>query len=370
MLIVLSLYAILVYLIFGKFKVLPWNTTWKTVVGTIALIIALVVIGALNYLTPSGQVTVQGVTIEITPNVSGTVVDVAVEPNQIIAEGDLLFRIDPTPFAAEVARSEAALVDAISSADGLEAELATAKAEVERLDAQLAFGIVRRDDIIQLAERGATNEFQMQEAISQVEQLQASLNAAQARQREVEIRIASKVDGVNAAVVQAEQALISARWSLEQTEVIAPADGTVTAMTLRPGQRVTSFQSAMAFVPDERRALTGVFSQSGAHAFAVGAEVMVAMQALPGTSFTTQIDSIVPGTAEGTLSGATGELPSISQLLGSNQFAARLALPDDLPAHAIKLGMSGSATLITEDAGPMEILARILFWLQMQFNYL
>ncbi|MDJ0858740.1 MAG: biotin/lipoyl-binding protein [Dinoroseobacter sp.] len=370
MVIVLSLYAILVYLIFGRFKLLPWNTTWKTVVGSIGLIIALVVIGALNYLTPSGRVTVQGVTIEVTPNVSGTVVDVAVEPNQIVAEGDLLFRIDPTPFAAEVARSEAALVDARASAEGLEEELASAVAEVERLQAQLAFGIVRRDDITQLAERGATNEFQMQEAISNVEQLQASLNAAEARRRGIEIRIASEVDGVNAAVVQAEQALISARWSLEQTEVTAPAEGMVTAMTLRPGQRVTSIRSAMAFVPDQRRALTGIFSQSGAHAFTVGAEVMVAMQSLPGTSFVTQIDSIIPGTAEGTLSGATGALPSLSELMGSNQFVVRLALPGDLPTHATKLGMSGSATLITDEAGPIELLARVLFWLRMQFNYL
>ena len=126
----------------------------------------------------------------------------------------------------------------------------------------------------------------------------------------------------------------------------------------------------MAFLPDIRRALTAVFSQSGAHAFEVGSEVMVAMQSLPGSSFTTTVDSIIPGTAEGTLSGATGALPTIGQLIGTSQFAVRLKLPEDLPVHATRLGMSGSATLITEGAGPIEPLARILFWLRMQFNYL
>jgi len=370
MAIVLGLYAIIVYLIFGRFKWLPWNTTWKSVVATVGLIIALVVLGALNYLAPSGSVTVQGVTIEITPNVSGPVVEVAIVAHQSLKKGDTLFIIDPTPFVAEVKRLEAAVVDAKSAAIGLQADLDSADADIERLEAELKFGFQRRDDIVKLAERGASTGFQMQEAVSTIEQLEASLDAARARKRGVEIRIASEIGGVNAAVVQAEQALISARWNLEQTEVLAPDDGMVAVMTLRPGQRVTILSPAMAFLPSEKRALTAVFSQSGAHAFEVGSEVNVAMQSLPGTSFTTTVVAIIPGTAEGTLSGATGVLPAISQLLGTNKFAVRLALPDDLPAHALLLGMSGSATRITDDAGAVEALARILFWLRMQFNYL
>lgn len=370
MLIVLSLYAVLVYLIFIRLKFLPWNAASKTLVAAVGLIIAIVVVGALNYLTPSGRVAVQGATIEITPNVSGTVTEVAAEANQPVKKGDLLFSIDDTPFAAEAAGAEAALADARAAAQELQAELETAVAEVQRLRAQLEFGFQRRDDIVRLAERGASTGFQMQEAVSNIEQLEASLDAALARKRGVEIRIAAQVGGVNAAVVQAEQALIGARWKLKQTAVYAPADGMVTALSLRPGQRVTSFQPAMAFLPFEKLMLTGVFRQNGAHAFEPGSEVLVAMQALPGTSFSTSVTAVIPGTAEGTLSGATGALPSVSELLGGTHFAVRLDLPADLPDHALRLGMSGSATMITEEAGPIELLARVLFWLRMQFNYL
>ncbi len=370
MLIVLGLYGLLVFLIFGRLKLLPWTTPWKVLVSFIGLVIALVVIGALNYLAPSGRVTVQGATVEITPNVSGTVTDVHIEPNVPIGKGELLFRIDPAPFAAEVARLEAAVVDAQSQAEGLRAELETAEAEIDRLEAQLEFAIVRRDDLTQLAERGATNEFQMQDAISHVEQLRASLNSAKAQRDGVEIRIASVIDGRNSVVVQAEQALVGARWNLEQTEVFAPADGMVTALSLRPGQRVTAVRPAVAFLPYERRILTAVFSQTAAHAFELGSEVMVAMQALPGSSLTTTVDGIVPGTADGTLGGATGSLPSVSQLMGSDQFVVRLAIPEGMPEHALLLGMSGSAMRITDEAGPIEPLAKILFWLQKMFNYL
>ncbi len=70
------------------------------------------------------------------------------------------------------------------------------------------------------------------------------------------------------------------------------------------------------------------------------------------------------------MGSATGSLPGIGDFLGASQFVMRLDLPDDIPEHAKRLGMSGSATMITDEAGAVEILARILFWLNMQLNYL
>lgn len=52
MLIILSLYFVLVWLVFIKFKWLPWNRTWKTIVFSIAAFVAIVVVGALKYFTP------------------------------------------------------------------------------------------------------------------------------------------------------------------------------------------------------------------------------------------------------------------------------------------------------------------------------
>lgn len=369
MLIVLSLYAVLLWLVFGKFKLLPWNTTWKVVTGTIGLIIALVVIGALNYLTPSGRVTVQGATIEVTPNVSGTVIEVAVAPNAPVAADDLLFRIDPEPFAAEVARLEAALVEAESAAAQLVTDLAAAEADIDALEAQLVFGIQRRDDIMELTERGASTEFQMQEAVSTIAQLEASIRGAEERRRGLEIRIAAQVDGEDTTVAQTRASLAQAKWELAQTEVRATTGGTVTALALRAGDRVTPLRSAIAFVPEEERAMTGVFSQASSHAFAVGQEIEVALAALPGSSFTTEVIAILPGTGEGTLS-TSGDLPGLQELVGGGSFAVRLALPADLPANAKALGTTGTALLVTENAGPIEPLARILFWLAKQFNYL
>lgn len=370
MLFVLSLYAGVVYAVFFRFKLLPWNGTSKSISGFVGVIIALTVLGALSYLTPTGRVSVQGATIEITPEVAGTVVDVAAEANQPVKQGDLLFRIDPTRFEMDVLRLEAVLVDAKASEAVLHAEIDSAQAEVRRLEAQLTFGFQRREDIAELTVRGVSNQFQMQDAESNIEQLRAALDGARARQAGVEARISASINDVNTAVVQAQQALAMAEWQLSQTEVRAPADGMVAALTLKPGQRVTTVQPSMVFLPDDTFTLVGVFDQNGAHAFEVGSEVMVAMQALPGTWFPAVVDAIIPGTGEGSLGGATGTLPNIRQLRGSNQFAVRLSMPDDLPAHATRLGMAGHALRVADGAGPVEPLAKALFWIATQLNYI
>lgn len=369
MLIVLSLYAGVIYLVFGRFKLLPWNGFWKSVSGFVGLIIALVVIGALNYLTPSGRVTVQGAAIAITPNVSGTVVEVAVEANTPVRAGDLLFRVDPEPFEIEVARLRGALTESETAAQMLTTDLESAEAEIEGLQVQLAFGQQRRDDIVELADRGANSRFQLQEAVSTIDQLEASLRAANARKQGLELRIASQIDGVDVAVIQARQALRDAEWDLKQTEIRAPEDGVVTALTLKPGSRVSILNSAVAFVPYGNRALIGVFSQTSAHALEHGAPVYVAMQGMPGEYFETRIDGLIAGTGEGTLA-PTGALPTIGQLMGASSAAVRLEIPADLPEHVTRLGSTGTAMRITDAAGPIEPLARILFWIQRYMNYL
>ena len=94
MLIVLSLYFLVVWLVFFKFKWLPYNRTWKTIVWGVATSIALIVVGALQYYTPVSKIAVvQAHTQEIYPLISGRVNKVYVSKSQAVVEGDTLFTI-------------------------------------------------------------------------------------------------------------------------------------------------------------------------------------------------------------------------------------------------------------------------------------
>jgi len=48
----------------------------------------------------------------------------------------------------------------------------------------------------------------------------------------------------------------------------------------------------------------------------------------------------------------------------TGDFAARIMPPSDLDPDLLRLGMAGSATVISADAGPIGLLATILQWVQ------
>lgn len=335
----------------------------------VAAVIALVVIGALNHTTPTGPVSIQGVSTNIAPNVSGPVVEVSVDTNQKVEEGETLFRIDDEVYQAEVSRLEAVLETAKSTADQMQSDLAAAEAEIDSLNAQLTFGIQRRDDIVRLEERGATTAFQLQEAVSTIDQLSANIRAAQARKTGLERRIAAQIDGRDVGIVEAEQALAQARWNLDQTIVRSPGNGFVTAVSLRPGNRATPLQGAITFVDPTDHAIIATLPQSSRANISVGDEIRIALRTMPGSELTGTISALPVGTSEGTLDLRSG-LPSMRELAGVSSFPVLIELTDTLDGNTLPFGTSGTALVVTDKAGAIGILAEILFWVTKQLNYI
>ncbi|MEP3033955.1 MAG: hypothetical protein ABJO67_06375, partial [Pseudoruegeria sp.] len=97
--------------------------------------------------------------------------------------------------------------------------------------------------------------------------------------------------------------------------------------------------------------------------------VRVAMRTLPGQAFETTVRALPIGTSEGIID-ARGQLPSLRELTGAGGFIASLEIPEDLPEEAIRLGSSGKALRITDDAGGVKVLAEVLFWFTKLTNYL
>ena len=104
------IYCAIIWVIFFKLKLLPWTRTSQvSVVGIgIAAILALVI--SMNLFQPYSQdVRVYQRVIQIVPRVTGRVIDVPVQANAPVAQGDILFRIDPESFRYEVELLEADL---------------------------------------------------------------------------------------------------------------------------------------------------------------------------------------------------------------------------------------------------------------------
>src|SRR5215510_14259006 len=109
-LILLIIYSVIVWLIFFKFKLLPWNITSQVIVVTIPVIALTILVLFMNIVAPSSHdVRAMNYVIPIVPRVTGTVTEVPIEPNRLVKKGDVLFKMDPEPFEATVKAAEATL---------------------------------------------------------------------------------------------------------------------------------------------------------------------------------------------------------------------------------------------------------------------
>ena len=94
MLIVLGLYFLILWLVFFKLKLLPWNKTWKIGCISFGMVITVFVIGALKYFTPTSiSGVVQSYSQRVYPQVSGEVIWSKSE-SELVSKGDTLFSIN------------------------------------------------------------------------------------------------------------------------------------------------------------------------------------------------------------------------------------------------------------------------------------
>src|SRR3954469_9155176 len=130
-LILLGIYCAVVWFIFFKKKWLPWNITSQVIVVTIPVVCLAIIILFMNIVAPSSHdIRAMNYVVPIVPRVTGQVTEVPIEPNRPIKKGDVLFKLDPTPFQATVKAAEATVAQN-------HVKLITAQATERRLQDQL-----------------------------------------------------------------------------------------------------------------------------------------------------------------------------------------------------------------------------------------
>jgi multidrug resistance efflux pump len=110
--IILCLYAVALWLVFSRFRLVRWGWLSGTISVFIGALILATFLALFNYLMPSGKVTVTGRVVEVTPNVTGQIVAIPVKPNFPVKMGEVLFQIDPAPYGYKVSQLKASLAAA------------------------------------------------------------------------------------------------------------------------------------------------------------------------------------------------------------------------------------------------------------------
>src|SRR5262245_48488733 len=147
----------------------------------------------LNVVAPSSaDVRVIKYVINIVPQVKGRVIEVPVEPNRLVKKGDVLFRIDPTPYELTVKSLEAQLANTSASQRELDEQLAAsvgkvaeargaiaqANARIPEVQAKLDLARLRVGQNRELVKTGAGDKFALERAEADVKELGAQLDVA------------------------------------------------------------------------------------------------------------------------------------------------------------------------------------------------
>jgi multidrug resistance efflux pump len=232
-LLLLGIYSFIVWLIFFKYKLLPWNTVSQVIVITLPIIGIAALILLLNIVAPSSaDVRVINYVVAVNARVQGLVTDVPVEPNRPVKKGDVLFKLDPTPFELEVNALEAQLeqlevqlITAGATTKGLTEQLRNARGAKNSIAEQLKLAQVREEQTRQLAETGAGSRYDYEQAQMTVANLKAQLEAATATESQARQKLGAKTDSgdqdeiasAKAQIARAEAQLKDAKWHLDQT---------------------------------------------------------------------------------------------------------------------------------------------------------
>jgi membrane fusion protein (multidrug efflux system) len=198
--------------------------------------IALVVVGAGRYLAEAPYVStndafVQAAKEQVNARVPGQVVQIAVEDNERVHKGQLLFRIDPAPYQVAVDQAESKLANARLQVSGLKATYRQQQADLQSAKDAAAF------DASEFARKKAllATDFTSKSAFEQAE---TDLKVARQHIVASQQQIANTVVALNGdpnidvdrhpTVREAQAALDRARLDLAYTVVSAPDDGVVT----------------------------------------------------------------------------------------------------------------------------------------------
>ncbi|MEH2556236.1 multidrug resistance efflux pump [Bradyrhizobium algeriense] len=369
MFIILLLYVVLLWLVFSKLKLVRWGWGSGTVAVLIGASILAVFLAMFNYLTPSGSFVVISRVAEITPNVSGQVIEIPAKPNEPVKAGSVLFRIDPAPFQYKVSQLEASLAQSRQQVKQLAANYEQATANAEGLAKQLAYHRQRLADYSKLAGEGAQTEFRLQDTQVQYETVEYQLQAAKAAQLNAQLAMESEVGGVNTTVAQIQAQLDNAKWELDQTTIRAPADGTVTVMALAVGDRAVQARSVMSFIVADEIVIVGMFSPNGFKTIKPGARVKLVFDDDPGRIHDATITEIPQGVGQGQIA-VSGTLARVGSISGVKVYPAAISIPKDIDRSQLRLGMPGTATVFAENAGVIGLIMSILVWISSYTAYL
>ncbi|MGZ0078799.1 efflux RND transporter periplasmic adaptor subunit [Methylomonas sp. YC3] len=353
----------------------------------IAIVLGAVATGSLvwhiNYQNPrTNDAMVRANIVGIAPEVSGRIVELHVQDNQYVKQGDLLYVINPQPYQARLDKAKAELLLAEKDVDSRRASSGSAEMAIERLEHQRAAAsaevkkIEAEDEYLHnylerlepLADKQYVTADQLKQARSRYAASRAELADAKAKELSARsaieeaksdsrraVSLVAQVGDVNARIEAARALVTAAELDLEYCYVRAPFNAYVTNLNTREGEYAKAGTQMFALVDDRQWYVIADFKETYLQSIKPGQEAEVFLVAYPGKRFRGVVTGIGWANSPDNIK-QHGVLPEIDRTLNwvilASRFPVRIEIKQHDPAHPLRMGMTAFVTVrkVTADA--------------------
>jgi multidrug resistance efflux pump len=372
-LLLILIYVSICYVVFKLFRIPvdQWSLATAALGGIIGITFLLLV---MNYNHPfTNNARIYFAATPILPGVKGRVIEVPVQGNTMLKEGDVLFRLDPKPYEYVVDQKKALLAEAEQNVKQMKAALDQAAAATQRAQAQFDLAQQNYDRQFELFEKKVIAQATLDVYLRNLETARQTLIGAKAEEERARLAYTSNIGGVNTTVARLTAELGDAEFDLAQTVTRAPGPGFVSQMALRPGMYVVPapLRPVMVFINTDKqdRTLAAAFQQNSLQRVTAGDEAEIAFDAVPGRVFKAKVRMVLDAIAAGQLQ-ATGALIDAGERPAGGRALAVLDLEDSTAGYQIPLGAAGQVEIYTHYWHHVSMIRKILLRMRGWQNYL
>lgn len=312
---------------------------------------------------------VAGHVVQITPQVSGTVIAIEADDTDSVRAGQTLVRLDPADARVALEQAEAQLAQTRREVRSLFANNSTLGAQIRLREADLARAradLARAQDDVKrrspLVASGAVGQEEFQHMTAQLAAARsaeaAAQSAAQAARDQLEAS-RTQTDGTSVDqhpnVLRAAARVREARLALQRVDLQAPLAGQVAKRSVQLGQRVQAGAPLMTLVALDQLWVDANFKESQLKALRIGQPAeLVADVYGEQVVYHGRVLGLGAGTGSAfallPAQNATGNWIKIVQ-----RVPVRIALdPKELAAHPLRVGLSMEVSVDTADPkGPV-----------------
>jgi membrane fusion protein (multidrug efflux system) len=300
---------------------------------------------------------------QISPEVAGRVVDVAVHDQTPVKVGDVLVRLDPEPFQLALDKADAALDQARIQVENARATWLETRSELGEVQNQADYLARQLERQQVLARTGVVSATKLEEAQNDASVARNRLTVVRARLQRVLTMLGGDPD-----IATDQHPLVRdkradrdrAALDLAHTRIVAPVSGIAVNVKLQPGEQVKAATPMFVIVSDRRPWVEANLKETELTHVRVGQKVRIVLDIYPDEIWDGEVETISPATgAEFAIlppQNASGNWVKVVQRL-----PARIRLLPHNSESPLRAGMTATVNIDSERERHLSDIATALF---------